>query len=269
MADQSDAEIALAVLATTALYPNGPDSPSVPGPPCRVYRGWPNPAALDADLAQGRINVTIFAGNSAPRPATRFAQEWLASPAVPALAVSLSDTSVTISGSADPGQLIGVGVDGQPYAYRTQANDTPALVAAAIASQIRVTRIVQLRGPSFDVPGATDLLVRVVVDRPAIQEIRRQRLAIRVSCWCPSPATRDATATAVDGAFAIVPFIPLVDGSQARLTFSGGAILDQSENASLYRRDLLYDVEYATTLVQTQPSMLFGALGLNAAHITA
>ncbi len=213
MADQSDAEIALAILATTALYPNGPDGPSVPGPPCRVYRGWPNPAALDADLAQGRINVTIFAGNAAPRPTTRFAEEWLAAPAVPTLAVSLSDTFVTISGSADPGQLIGVRVDGQPYAYRTQANDTPALVAATIASQIRVARIVHLRGCSFDVPGATDLLARVVVDRPAIQEIRRQRLAIRVSCWCPSPATRDATATAIDAAFAMAPFITLSDGS--------------------------------------------------------
>lgn len=269
MADQSDAEIALAVLTTTALYPNGPNAPSVPGPPCRIYRGWPNPAALDADLANGRINVTIFAGNAAPRPTTRFAEEWLAAPAVPTLAVSQADTSVTISGNADPDQLIGVRVDGQPYAYRTQANDTPALVAATIAAQIRVTRIVHLRGCSFDVPGATDLLARVVVDRPAIQEIRRQRLAIRVSCWCPNPTTRDATATAIDTTFAIAPFIILNDGSQARLTFTGGTIQDQSENASLYRRDLLYDVEYATTLVQTQPSMLFGALGLNAAQITA
>jgi len=269
MADQSDVEISIASLAAAALYPDGPNGLSVPGPPCRVYRGWPNPAALDADLAQGRINVTIFAGNAAPRPTTRFSEEWLSATSVPTLQVSVSNTSVSFTGSAEPGQLVGVRVDGQPYIYRTQANDTPALVAATIAAQVRVIRIVHLQGSSFDIPGANNLLARIVVDCSAIQEIRRQRLVIRVTCWCPSPATRDTTATAIDTAFAMAPFISLADSSQARLTFTGGAILDQSENASLYRRDLHYDVEYATTLAQTQPAMLFGALGLNASHITA
>lgn len=269
MADQSDAEIALATLVATALYPEGPDGPSVPGPPCRVYRGWPNPAALDADLAQGRINVTVFAGNAPPRPTNRFAAEWHSVPEIPGLQVSVSNNSVSFTGRADPGQLIGVRVDGQPYTYRTQANDTPALVAATIAAQIRVSRIAHLRGSSFDIPGAHDLLARIVIDTAAIQEIRRQRLAIRVTCWCPSPALRDTTAAAIDLAFALTPFIFLADSSHARLTFTGGAILDQSESASLYRRDLLYDIEYATTLTQTLPAMLFGALGLNASHITA
>ena len=269
MADQSDVENALATLAAGALYPDGTDAASFPGPPCRVYRGWPNPIALNADLAQGHINVTIFAGNAAPRLIPRFAEEWLSTRIVPTLHVSVSNTTVTFSGDTTPSQLVGIRVEGQPHTYRTQANDTPALIAAIMAAQLRATRIVHLRAASLDIPGATDIVARVVANGSALKEIRRQRLTLRITCWCPSPITRDTTATAIDAAFAMTPFISLSDGSSARLIFSGGAVLDQSENASLYRRDLLYDVEYATTVTQSQPAMLFGTLGLNALHITA
>ena len=269
MADQSDVENAIAALAAAALYPEGPDTASLPGPPCRIYRGWPNPVALNADLAMGCVNVTIFAGDASPHLTTRFSEEWLSSPVAPTLKASVSNASVTFSGSADPGQLAGVLIDGHTYVHRTQANDTPALVAATIGTLIRATRIVHLQVASLTVPGANNLLARVVADRPALKEIRRQRLTIRVSCWCPSPATRDATATAIDTAFAALRFLTLADNSQAWLTLAGGAVFDQSETASLYRRDLLYAVEYATTLTQSQPEMLFGALGLNALHLTA
>ena len=269
MADQSEVETALAALAAEALYPHGPEAESRPGPPCRIYRGWPNPTALDADLAMGRINVTIFAGDTSPRLTTRFTEEWLSTPALPTLLVSTSARSITFSGNADPGQVAGILIDRQPYLYRTRAGDSPALVAATLTAQIRTTQIVHLRGASLEIPDAQALKARVAIDRPSFQEIRRQLATIRITCWCPSPETRDSTATIIDTAFAAMPFIQLPDTSQARLTFAGGAVLDQSANASLYRRDLLYAVEYATTQTQLQPSMLFGTLGLNAIHITA
>ena len=55
-------KIALVNVVSAALYPNGTSEASVPGPDCRIYRGWPNSAALDADLAAGKINVTVFPG---------------------------------------------------------------------------------------------------------------------------------------------------------------------------------------------------------------
>ena len=268
MADQSDVENAVAALAAAALYPNGPDAASVSGPPCRIYRGWPNSAALDADLAAGRINITIFAGDAAPRRTTRFAEEWEATPIPPTLQVVTSGTSVTFTGAADSGQLAGILVDHQPFIYRTQAKDSPSLVAATLGSLIRASRIVRLQGSSIDIPGAHSLVARVVTSAPALKEIRRQSLRIRISCWCPSPDTRDATAAAIDTSFAAITFIPLSDTSQAWITFSGGAVFDQSQNASLYRRDLLYAVEYATTIAEIQPQMLFGVLSLNASLIT-
>lgn len=269
MADQSDVETALVALVSAALYPNGTGADSVPGMPCRIYRGWPNPTALDADLAAGRINVTIFAGEAATELTTRYPEEWEVSPVVPTLTATVSGISVAFAGSADAGQAAGLLVDGKPYAYRVVANDTPALVAANLAALVRADRIVTLSGAILTIPGAGDLLARVVADAPAMREIRRQRQNFRLTCWCPTPASRDAAAVAIDSAFAAMNFITLADTSVARIRYAASTVFDQSQDASLYRRDLLYNVEYATTVVASQTSMLFGALALNSQNLTA
>src|SRR5271166_4184368 len=130
MADESDVETALVALASAALYPAGTGSASVPGPDCRIYRGWPNSAALDADLAAGKINVTVFPGGGASRTTTRYAEHWMGASVQPMLTVAINGTSVTFGGTADVGQIAGILLDGKGYAYRTQAGDTPQLVAA-------------------------------------------------------------------------------------------------------------------------------------------
>jgi hypothetical protein len=272
MADESDVENTLVSLAAAALYPSGAGTQSVPGPDCRIYRGWPNASALNADLAAGRINVTVFPihGVSAhARTTTRYTPIWAVQSVQPTLTATVLGASVTFGGSADLGQLAGVLVSGQGYSYRTQVGDNTALVAANLAERIRPDMIVQLSGSTVTIPNVGTLLARVVADATAQQEIRRQELNFRVTCWCPTPATRDVAATAIDISLAQVPFVPLPDGSSARVTYYGTAVLDQSENALLYRRDLLYRVEYPTMLTASQPAMLFGDLLLNAADFKA
>lgn len=272
MADESDVETALVSLAAAALYPNGSGTQSVAGPDCRVYRGWPNSSALNTDLAAGVINVTVFAVTgraSHARTTTRYLQAWASQPVQPTLTVSVSGSTVTFGGSADPNQVAGVLVDGTPYAYRTQTGDNPAMVAANLAALILADNIVQISGSSLTIPNIGSLVARVVSDASAQQEIRRQELIFHVTCWCPTPATRDATAIAIDLSLAQLPFLGLSDGSLARMTYFGTATFDQSENALLYRRDLMYRIEYPTIINTWQPSMLFGDVHLNAADFFA
>lgn len=271
MADESDVEIALVSLVATALYPNGAGTQSVPGPDCRIYRGWPNVSALNADLAAGNINVTVFPVHGLgahARTTTRYSPIWMVQSVSPTLTVAVSGEAVTFGGTANLGQLAGVLVSGQGYSYRTQMGDNPALVAANLAGLIRANTIVQLSGSTLTIPNVGVLHARVVADASAQQELRRQELNIRVTCWCPTPATRDATAVAIDASLAQIPFVTFPDGSMGRMTYYGTAVLDQSENALLYRRDLLYRVEYPTMLTALQPAMLFGDLLLNAANFT-
>jgi hypothetical protein len=179
---------------------------------------------------------------------------------------------VMFGGSAALGQVAGIlvgGQIGQSYAYRTQAGDNPSLVAANLATLVRANAIVQLSGSTLTIPGVGDLTARVVADASAQQEIRRQEQIFRVTCWCPTPTSRDAAAIAIDQALAQSIFITLADGSMGKLTYAGTTVFDQSQDALLYRRDLLYQVEYPTIIIASQPAMLFGDLLLNAANFTA
>jgi hypothetical protein len=269
MADQSDVEVALVDAVSIALYPNGTSEASVPGRDCRIYRGWPNSAALDADLRAAKINVTIFPGGGASRTTTRYAEHWTGAAPLPTLTAMVDGTSVTFGGSADVGQIAGVLIDGVSYAYRTRAGDTPQSVAANIAATARSKSIVRLSYSTLSAPGADDLVARVVADALVRQEVRRQERDFRITCWCSTPTTRDATAAAIDQALSSQHFLPLADGTAGRLTYAGTTVFDQSQNAKLYRRDLNYNVEYATVVSNTLPAMLFGNLVLNSASITA
>ena len=268
MADQSDVESALVDLAASALYPKGTEAVSVPGPDCRIYRGWPNSAALDSDLAAGRINVTVAPSNGLGRTTTRYVEQWMGTPAPPSLTVEVVGDSVTFGGVATSGQLAGLLVSGRSYVYRTMGSDTPELVAANLASLVRVESPVRLAASRLTIPGARDLLARVVADAYVQQEIRRQIQSFRTICWCPTPAIRDATAATIDLFLSGMQFIALPDNTQGRLVYAGTEVFDQSQNARLYRRDLLYTVEYASMHTATQPTMLFGDLSLNATRLT-
>jgi hypothetical protein len=224
---------------------------------------------LNADLAAGKINVTVYPGSGEGRTTTRYAEQWVGSPATPTLTAVVGGTSVTIGGSAGVGQIAGILVDNHSYAYRTRTGDTPELVAASLASMARSHSIVLLTDSTLTIAGAGQVLARVVSDAAVQQELRRQEQGFRITCWCPDPATRDAVAAAIDLSLSSMRFIALADATSGKLSYVGTAVFDQSQNASLYRRDLTYDVEYATTLSSLQPAMLFGDLGLNTSRFIA
>lgn len=263
MADLSDVEEALVALVAGILYPAGPAAPSIVGRTCRVYRGWPAGAALDADLAAGRVNVTVF---PEPRPqevTTRYPDVLeRVGEATPRLSISVAGRTATVSGEASLGQVAGLLVDGMAVVHRTARGDTPEMVAAVLAAYLRPRHIVTVSGASLTVAGAGTMVGRVVADQTMRRETRRQRQVFRVSLWCPDPATRDRAASAIDAALSARDFIALADGCTGRLLFRGTSAFDQSRDARLFRRDLLYAVDYATTLEETLPSMVFGALRL-------
>jgi hypothetical protein len=267
MADQSDVENALVAVISAALYPNGASAASAVGKPaatCRIYRGWPTPTALNADLIAGIVNVTLFPSGS-PRNTTRYPTRWtVTSNTTPTLAALVRQNIVTFTGTPAAGQMAGIAVNGQTFVYMAQRGDTAALIAAALGAQITAAGFfVQYSNAILAVPGAASLLARVEQAQSAFFEARRQSQPFRVSCWCPNPMLRDQTASVVDSAMADTTFLTLADGTSARITLDGGATIDQMENATLYRRDLLYAADYATIVTAAQPAMVFGTGALS------
>lgn len=266
MADQSHVEDALLAVLTAALYPAGAAAPPAIAAPCRLHRGWPLPAALDADLARGIVTISVTPVDGSLRVTTRYPDTWVPTGAVlPTLVAAVVDDQVRVSGDAAPGQLAGILADGRAAVHRTRDGDTPQAVAAELARQLRVDRIVQYADTALIVPGVRDLRARVVADQPAHRELRRQSQAFRIACFCPNPALRDGVAALLDVAVAAVRFLPLADGTSAHLTAENGATLDGAQTALLYRRDLIFRAEYPTTEQANLPALLFGAGTLNAA----
>ena len=263
MADISDVEQALADTITSILYPGGAAESSILGVFCRVYRGWPNSATLNGDLSAGAVNVTVVSDNDSGRATTRYLPEWHTVASLPGAAASSAGQTVTMSGHPSVGDVVGVLVDGAVFAYRVLAGDTPSLVAANLNHLIQGDRPAILRGSTVSVPGANSIVVRVVRDNSTAFESRRQEKDVRVICWCPTPPIRDLVATALDEALCGKSFLELPDGTSGRIVYRNTAGYDQSQNALLYRRDVLYTVEYPTMTVVQQPSMLFGSSELN------
>lgn len=263
MADQSDVEQALAAIAAGVLYPQGPDAQCVAGVPCRIHRGWPDAATLDADLAAGRATVTVAGDARNQRTTTRYPDEWRPARQLAALLlVSVQENTATFSGTADPGQLAGILAGGVAVVHRTVADDTLASVAAALAGAMaRVPGPLGstvARDATVEVAAVGTIVARVFADQPSIRETRRQLQPFRVICWSPDPAVRDAIATTLDTAFATYDFLGLPDGMAGRLRYLGTASTDRAQDAALYRRDLIYTVDYATTLAADLPRLLFG-----------
>ncbi len=263
MADLSDVEQAFANTVTSILYPGGVTGLSIVGSLCRVYRGWPNPATLNADLNANAVNVTIDAVNDSGNTTTRYLPKWVSNVAIPGVSATTTASSITILGNPANGDLVGTVVDGIAFAYRVKPGDTPFLVASNLNALIQSTRISTVEGNTITVPGARSIVARVVCDGIASFESRRQEKDLRITCWCSSPLTRDAVAAAIDSAFTTINFLSLLDKTRARVVYKTTTSYDQSQNALLYRRDLVYTVEYATVSCALQPAMLFGAVDLN------
>ncbi len=261
MADQSEVETALAGVVGGALYPNGLGAAcAVPGAICRVYRGWPAQAALDGDLAAGITNVSVAPAIEHGVNTTRWPDRWIprAKTAPPLTAMVAGDT-VTFGGIGGAGQVAAVVADTAWAAWRLQASDTPASVAAHLAAALATARAASASGAVLTVPGAIRLIGRVEADQPTLRLSRRQLQAFRVMLWCGDPATRDAVGGAIDSALSGIDFLGLADGTSGRLRYGGSTVSDTWEDAALYRRTLIYTVDYPTTIAADLPRMAVGA----------
>jgi hypothetical protein len=259
MADQSDVEQVLAAIVSGVLYPLGCASASATGVTCIVHRGWPVAATLDADLLAGRVTVTVAGETNGQRTTTRYPDEWRALRTVPVtLALGVAGAVVTVSGIAGPGQLAGLKVGTLGAVHRTVAGDTPQTVAAALGNALACLHGVSVSGAAITLPPGVAVIARVEADQPSVRETRRQLQAFRVVCWCPDPATRDTVAGLIDQALSTYDFLGLPDGMAGRIRFLGTSSSDRAEDAALYRRDLIYSVDYATTIEAPLPRMIFG-----------
>lgn len=245
MADLSDVANALVTLATGLVYPAGTTLPSVTGNLVHVYYGWPIPQQLDADLQVAICHVSVY-----PRPQERNTTRHLSSFAqtatsVKTLTLTVAGQAVTLAGTIPPASNphnLAIFVNGTPFVYQASPGDTLASAAAALAALIPGATAT---GAVITITGTIGA-VRVGVTSTTSRLIRSQERVFQIGIWADTPMNRDTIAQAVDPTLAATTFLTFADGSAGRLRYVGSPISDMAEKSTLYRRDLMYAVDYAT-----------------------
>ncbi|CAJ0698814.1 hypothetical protein [Ralstonia holmesii] len=246
MADLSDISNALVTLAAAIAYPNGTSQPSLIGVDVRVFAGWPVPALLDADLAAGKVQVSVFPMPGMERVVSSAFGDW-STPSAPVntVTLSLSGQTVTVGGTVSTPQNAALVVDNKAYVYAVQAGDTLASIAAALAALVNADQTATAAGAVVTIPNAKYISPRVGGVGTSQRETLRIEQTFMLTTWAPSPTLRDQLASKINSALSGQTKLGLPDQGAA-LRYRRSSQDDGSQKAGLFRRDLVYAVEYST-----------------------
>ena len=248
MADLGDVTALLASMAVGAVYPTGTGSPSVGGlgVGVKVFEGWPLPASLDSDITAGNAQVSVYPmGASGSAIFQVLDEQYLVTPAVHGMTAVVSNTKVTLAGAPGASEYATVVADGR-YTFTAAGASIPAILSAIAASAAANYPSVSVAGASITFPGSKKLACHIGAPATAAIVTHRQRQPVMVSVWAPNPALRNTLASAVAAALKKVNRLTFPDNSQGVMGFSHEVQHDDRQTASIYRRDLIFNVEYAT-----------------------
>ena len=277
-------------------------APSISGTPIIIYAGWPSEEDLNTDLALDppRTHISIFP-KAEERNTTRYEErETVTIEPAPTLTMLITgavlvpgqvfyetpgvtwdvsglydvavlrNTVVTLGGDVTMPQNLALRINGRFYTYAVQKGDTLAGIAAALGALVghdisgtTVSGSAITIGPTGRVQAA-----RIGGFGTVATEVRRQERVIQISVWTSDPALRDVISAGVDVALAQIRFLEMPDGFGARLIYKNSMVVDQTQKANLYRRDLNYTVEYATTTNEQIAAVIAPAINMNEFQIT-
>jgi hypothetical protein len=262
--------------ASNVLAPFPPATQAAPNPTMvpivtTIYRGWPEQARLDADLALGRAHVTVFSEPGMTQVVSRYpvSFEEVLPHAAPTVAWTVSGATATLTGSPSTPQNIGIVVDGAGFACAIVPGDTLGSAVVRLTALIAATRTATSAGTAITIPNAHAIAARVGTWGTSTAEVRRVKQGMRISVWTASPAARDALAGAIDvgiaGMLDPVSGVPtqdlaLPDGTEAYLTYRTTYVTDQPSRGRLWRRDICLMVEYPTMATISSPEMIIPTL---------
>ncbi len=247
MADIGDVTALLASMANAACYPNGAASPTVTGGTSDIVvnEGWPVPEYLDRDLAAGKTNVTVFPLRlSASIVFQTLDEVYVVAPAVHGLAATISGGMITVTGTPGASEYLTIVADGR-HSYSRGGASVAAILASIAADAVADYPSVSVVGSTITFP-TIRLVARIGAAATLARVTHRQRQAVMISVWAPTPQLRNTVAAAVDVALKARNRLTFPDTSQGLLVAAYNEQHDDHQRASIYRRDLVFTVDYAT-----------------------
>ena len=249
MADLSDVSNMLVAQIAAYVYPNGTGNPVSPvvGFPVKVFAGWPQPELLAADLAAGAGNISVYPTDTEkPLPVT--ARDWQVQ-SLPAATITttVAGQAVTLGGIVAAGQNVAIQVNGKSYVVAAQDGNTLAALATALAALISADVPATANGAVITVATAHELDAAVGTSGTLIRQLRRQQKTFQITAWANCYNERDQLGAAIDQAIEPLSRAALPDGSIAILHYRQTRQDDSMQKQRIYRRDIFYAIDYATT----------------------
>lgn len=262
MADVQDVLNTLATTVAGILYPTGTAGGSITGDPIKICTGWPVPNVLQADLETGTAHVSVFESPDSERNTTRYAPKGHVMSIAPATITLTSAGNVLTVGGAMPSpfspQNVAAIIDGQAFIYPIQPTDTLTSISTGLASLIAVAFPGTVSsGAAITLPvGVNAQAARVGTAGTVTTEWERQEQLFQITVWAPDSPTRADIGAPIKAALAQINFLTMIDGFGARCRYKTSRLSDEVQSATIYRRDLFYAVEYATTVTGTVPTIV-------------
>lgn len=260
MASLTDVMKQVAAQVAAIAYPNGTGQPSAAGIPIRVYPGWPVPNVLEADLKAGWAHISVYPHGKDNKTTRYIGRGWepLTDP-VHTVVMTVAGSVVTLSGTISKQNLM-INLNGVSYVYAMQVTDTLTTAATALASMVPGATNV---GPVITITGAHSIITRVGGFGTAIKETKRQEQSVQIIIWANSPEARAAVADPIDAALSDSNSMSFADGSAGIIRSAGSLMTDQLQKADLYRLDLFYMIDYATTQTMQATEIIAPTMDLN------
>lgn len=253
MADLSDVSNMLVGEIAAYLYPNGTADPISPviGLKAKIFPGWPQLEDLTKDMQAGVGYICVYPQDT-EKPLPLTIRDWQAG-TLPAATItaSVSGQVVTLAGTVSAGQNVAILVNGTAYVVAAQVGGTLPGIAAALATLISADVPATSSGAAVTVPSATSLEARIGTSGTMVRPLRRQQKIFQLTAWASGHTQRDLLGAAIDQAIEPLSRAALTDGSIGILHYRQSRQDDSMQKQRIYRRDVLYAVDYMTTQTTT------------------
>jgi hypothetical protein len=250
MADLTDVENYLVNTIAAAIYPDGTDEPSVAGIDAMVYAGSPSPSQLDADFSPSNTSVRahITVNHLMDRDASDLLNGWqTVSINSPTLTLTVDDiaNTITVGGVVSSPQNCAIKVNAIVYHYAVQIGDTLETIATNIAALIpNASALLTV----ITIPNAYLLITRVGKTGRAINAVGQQQAVFKISVLAPSYIYRMSFSKAIQSYLDNNYRFVLPDTTGANMVYKNTRQFDDYQKTIIYRRDLMYQVTYYTTI---------------------
>jgi len=253
MASLLQVEEKLKEMVVSVVYPDGIGSPSIVDKDISIMNGYPVKGSLDKYMKADKIAISVSSIQKSDKNTTRYTKRWHRI-TVPESSINMvlgDDLVITITGVAANDLVATIKTSIEVASHQIVSGESVDDIASALG--IQLTGAIVITNTIF-VPNEYKILLGISVIGVAAREIKRQQKRFCVTIWSPTVNDRDTLGEAIDVYLSDIERFVLPDDFFARIIYNGAIDMDTFQDHRIYKRELEYLIEYATTISDNFPT---------------